>query len=86
MRRAWLVFFIALLFAPRGAWAQGNPVGPEFRVNTYTTSAQGRPAVAADPTGNFVVVWDGQGQGDSNLGVFGQRFASSGVPLGPDWE
>ena len=85
MRRAWLVFFIALLFAPRGAWAQGNPVGPEFRVNTYTTSAQGRPAVAADPTGNFVVVWDGQGQGDSNLGVFGQRFASSGVPLGPEF-
>jgi hypothetical protein len=30
--------------------------------------------VAADPAGDFVVVWDSDGQDGSDLGVFGQRF------------
>jgi hypothetical protein len=52
----------------------GTPLGPEFRVNTYTTYAQTRPSVAADTVGNFVVVWDTQVQDGSGLGVFGQRY------------
>jgi hypothetical protein len=63
--------------------ADGTPLGTEFRVNTYTTSGQSHPDVAADPGGSFVVVWSGQGQDD--VGVFGQRFASSGAPLGPEF-
>jgi hypothetical protein len=76
MRRAWLVFIVPSLFAPGAAWAQGGiPQDPEFRVNTYTTSGQGRTAVAADPvTGNFVVTWDSTGQDGSNTGVFGRRY------------
>jgi len=85
MHRAWLLFFMLLLFVPRAAWPQGNPVGPEFRINTFTTSAQSRTAVAADPAGNFVVVWNSAGQDGSFFGVFGQRFASSGAPLGPEF-
>jgi phage tail sheath gpL-like len=65
--------------------SDGTPLGPEFRINTYTTNVQNRPSVAADPAGNFVVVWHSQGQDGSNFGVFGQRFASSGVPLGPEF-
>ena len=44
----------AVLGAPFG------PLGGEFQVNTYTTGNQGFSAiaVAADPAGNFVVVWD----------------------------
>jgi len=52
----------------------GTPAGPEFRINTYTTLAQNRPAVAADVLGNFVVTWDSQLQDGSGLGVFGQRY------------
>jgi hypothetical protein len=63
----------------------GAPFGPEFRVNTYTTGSQYAPAVAADPTGNFVVVWESNGQDGASLGVFGQRYASSGAPLGPEF-
>ena len=33
-------------------------VGPEFRVNTYTTSSQRSPSAAADAAGNFIVVWE----------------------------
>src|SRR6185436_10415314 len=65
--------------------SDGTPVGPEFPVNTYTTGSQAVPAVASDPAGNFVVVWGGEGQSDSNGGVFGQRFAATGAPLGPEF-
>jgi hypothetical protein len=65
--------------------SSGAPLGPEFRVNTYTTSFQDFPSVAADASVNFVVVWQGQYQDGSNYGIFGQRYASSGVPLGPEF-
>ena len=41
--------------------ANGNPQGPEFLVNTYTSGNQNDPSVAMDDAGNFVVVWSGQG-------------------------
>ena len=65
--------------------SSGAPVGPEFRVNTYTMSYQTAPSVAADSSGNFVVVWHSTAQDGSAFGVFGQRFASSGTPLGPEF-
>jgi hypothetical protein len=65
--------------------SSGAPIGPEFRVNTYTTSGQHRPSIAADTVGNFVVVWESQGQDGSAVGVFGQRYASGGAPVGPEF-
>src|SRR5207253_720722 len=60
----------------------GAPLGAEFRVNTYTTNYQYSPSVAADSSGNFVVVWTGA---NWQPGIFGQRYASSGAPLGPEF-
>ena len=51
----------------------GARLGPEFRVNTYTTGYQSLPAVAADAAGNFVVVW--QSYQDGRNGIFGQRYS-----------
>ena len=51
----------------------GTPLGPEFRVNTYTTRSQGNPAVASDSSGNFVVVWGSSYQDGSLVGVFGTQ-------------
>ena len=65
--------------------SSGAPLGPEFRVNSYTTGQQYRPSVAADASANFVVVWSSQNQDGSGRGNFGQRFASSGAPLGPEF-
>jgi hypothetical protein len=65
--------------------SSGAPVGSEFRVNTYTAGYQGEPAVASDAFGNFVFVWTSAGQDGANFGVFGQRYASSGVPLGAEF-
>ncbi len=81
------LILVLLLACPRvPAWAQGLPLGTEFQVNTYTTGSQKYPAVATDPSGNFVVVWMSNGQDGSDWGVFGQRFASNGTPLGTEFQ
>jgi len=71
-------------FAP-GARAQ-VPLGPEFQVNTYTTSRQALPAVAADAAGNFVVAWQSYTQDGSLDGIFAQRFSASGTPAGSEFQ
>jgi hypothetical protein len=67
-----------------GRWydATGTPVGPEFELTGFTTNSQSRPAVAANGSGEFVVVWQSDGQDTSSNGVFGRRFDSVGTPLG----
>jgi hypothetical protein len=64
----------------------GTPLGTEFQVNSYTTSYQRSPAVAADGSGNFVVVWESAAQDGSTSGVFGQRFDSAGIPQGSEFQ
>jgi hypothetical protein len=66
--------------------SDGNPVDSEFPVNTYTTSFQGRPAVAVDDDGDFVVVWQSDGPDGSGYGIFGRRFDSSGVAQGNEFQ
>ena len=65
--------------------SSGAPLGPEFRVNTYTTSSQEFPSVASEATGEFVVVWESNDQDGSGFGIFGQRFDALGAPLGPEF-
>jgi hypothetical protein len=84
MRWARFSLFVALSAIPSPAAAQGDPVGPEFRVNTYTANTQRNPSVAADASGSFVVVW-GSYQDGSLYGVFGQRYDGSGFPTGPEF-
>jgi hypothetical protein len=65
--------------------SSGTPLGGEFQVNTYTTSGQGDPNVAVDVTGNFAVVWDGDGSGETS-GVHGQRYDPAGTALGSEFQ
>jgi hypothetical protein len=83
--RALPVLMAALGLAPRAGFAQGDPLGPEFRVNTYTSAAQRYPSIASSPAGDFVVVWQSFTQDGSGRGVFAQRYSSSGVPLGAEF-
>jgi len=64
----------------------GTPVTAELQVNSFTSSHQSFPDVAADAAGNFVVVWDSLGQDGSGLGVYGQRFDPSGAKVGPEFQ
>ncbi len=65
--------------------SSGAAVGSEFQVNDYTTSIQDHPAVASDAAGNVVVVWSSYGQDGDVQGIFGQRYASTGTPLGSEF-
>ena len=68
---------LVLAMVPWSVWAQ---VGPEFQVNTQTTSDQLVPHVATTASGNFVVVWhDG---GSTPAGLSARRFDGAGNPLG----
>jgi hypothetical protein len=66
--------------------SSGNPRGPEFQVNTYTTNDQRHSSVTATSSGEFVVVWESFGQDGFGFGIFGRLFDSTGVPLGPEFQ
>ncbi len=62
--------------------SDGTPVAGEFLVNAgYTINDQQNVDVAVDPVGNYIVVWEGEGPGDT-AGIFGQRFFWDGTPNG----
>jgi hypothetical protein len=56
--------------------ANGERVGPEFRINTRRAADQSQPAVAAVGNRGFIVVWESFGQDGSDYGVFGQRYGN----------
>jgi len=74
------------------ALGQTQRLGNEFRVNSYTTAYQDSPQVARNGAGAFVVVWEsapfsnGIGQDGSSTGIFGQRYASTGVKQGAEFQ
>ncbi len=49
----------------------GDKIGDEFRINSYTDSDQKYPAVAFIDNSQFVTVWQSQNQDGSNYGIFG---------------
>lgn len=60
--------------------ASGAPLSlADFRVNTYVTGDQDRPAVASDPTGRLVVAWRSALQDGDGDGVFARQYNTSGV-------
>jgi len=88
----WLGLLGTLALAGRPAPAGAQAVGSEFQINTYTTSNQQTRSfgsagslVAADASGNFVVVWQSLGQDGSGDGIFGQRYDHAGNKLGKEF-
>ena len=77
---------LVLVCVLRASCAPAQAVGPEFRVNSYTTEKQQRPRIATNSSGNFVVAWMSTAQDGSGEGVFGQRYASTGAPLGTGFQ
>jgi hypothetical protein len=64
--------------------ADGNALGGEIPVNSYTTGRQTFPAVARNADG-FMVVWSSEGQDGDQGGVYAQRYNSNGTPSGPEF-
>ncbi|MDZ4251029.1 MAG: M10 family metallopeptidase C-terminal domain-containing protein [Sulfuritalea sp.] len=67
------------IYAQRYA-AEGALVGGEARVNSYTTSDQAAPSVAALSDGGWLVTWQSRGQDSYEaFGVYSQRYYSDGT-------
>jgi len=72
-----------------GVYAQrfdtnGAPVGSEFRINSTVTGDQLWAALGGDASGNFTAVWSSSQDG-SGFGICGQRYDSSGYPVGSEF-
>ncbi len=65
---------------------QGNKVGGEFLINTTTAKSQEDAEVTALADGNFVVVWESEGQDGSSQGVYGQIHNSQGSKVGGEFQ
>ncbi len=57
--------------------ALNDPVGDQIRVNSYKPGLQSQPAVAASMDGDFVIAWQGNGDGDSS-GIYMRKFFVDG--------
>jgi Ca2+-binding RTX toxin-like protein len=66
--------------------ANGGAAGAEFQVNTYTTSHQVQPTIAALADGGFVVGWTSDGQDGSGNGIYAQRYDASGGAAGGEFQ
>jgi hypothetical protein len=67
--------------------SNGSPQDADFLVNTYTTLRQWFPVVAADPDGDFVVVWQSRGSPDaSGESIQAQRYSSDGSAQGVEFQ
>ena len=89
MRHAFAVLLLTAAVGPLQAGSTPLAVGPQFQVNSYTTSSQRVPAIASDADGDFVVVWDSNGAsgGDTSASsVQGQRYSAAGVPQGAQFQ
>ena len=93
MKKRSLPFLACLVLAEVPLAARAQPVGREFRVNSYI-GYQANPSISSDATGTFVVVWQsgkisdgGRGQDGSDGGIFGQRYDSeAGRRLGGEFQ
>ncbi|MGB0905266.1 MAG: hypothetical protein ACPGVJ_10245, partial [Mangrovicoccus sp.] len=55
----------------------------EFQLNSYTSSTQNWPEIAALPDGGWIAVWYGNSATDS-AGITARRFDAAGNPVEPD--
>ena len=69
------------IYAQRYA-SSSDKIGSELHVNTTETGSQRFPTVALSDTGDAVIVWSGEGQGDLQ-GILSQRFATVLDDAGP---
>jgi hypothetical protein len=67
---------------------EGNPIGAEFRVNTYTVGGQGGGRVAMNADGYFVILWNSRDQvsSTSENDVFIQLYDPEGNRLGSEFQ
>ncbi len=64
----------------------GNQLGHGFRLNDYTDSEQGVPAIAALTDGRFVATWQSMGQDGDGYGIYGKVYGADGFQPGTEFQ
>jgi hypothetical protein len=60
----------------------GNPLGSNFKVNDGPEVYWHRhPSIACDQSGNFVIAWHDERNGDFDFDIYAQAYDSTGAPL-----
>lgn len=65
--------------------SSGTALGNEIRVNTYGIGNQFEVSAAMNDAGNVIIIWTSNGQDGSGDGIYGQRYSSSGSPVGSEF-
>ncbi|MBI5930067.1 MAG: hypothetical protein HY862_12215 [Chloroflexi bacterium] len=79
-----LVLVVSFLQFTHRAEAVLTSLGSETILNSYTTNNQSAPQVAVLPNGNFVTVWESEGEDGSGKGIFARFYNSSGTAIGSE--
>jgi hypothetical protein len=66
--------------------ANGQPLGPDFRVNSGNLREQSLPQVVVDGSGGFLVGWRSFGGEDLFFDIFAQRYAADGTTEGNEFQ
>lgn len=81
-----IAVFLALhsFLTPSAARADDPPLplGDEFLVTSTTTGDQARPEVASNTDGDFIAVWQSDGEDGNGLGIYVQLFDLEGLEVG----
>ncbi len=64
----------------------GGPPSPLIPVNTFLPGSQKLPSIAMDGVGNFVVVWQSDGQDGDQFGVYGRRYDQWGNAISGEFQ
>lgn len=64
--------------------SDGNPLGGDFQVNTYTQGEDSYPAIAANAAGDFVVIWKRYEEIAGTTRIHARWFDPSGAPTGSE--
>jgi hypothetical protein len=64
----------------------GTPIGEQFIVNSTLEKAQQNPQAAINDSGQFIIVWDSEGDPNVNeKDILGQRFDNNGDRIGDEF-
>lgn len=59
-------------------------IGGDTQVNTFVPGIQSSPAIAVN-AGEYLITWSSQEQDSNGFGIYGQRFTTSGIPVGNEF-
>jgi len=73
-----------------GIWVRqipnpGEPQNPGVRISDPGLLLAGHPAIARDGKGNYLAVWEADGEDDGVAEIRARRLASDGAPLGQEF-